>query len=148
MVPAVAQALKLGTDHRTDATQHTTPGRVTTLRQNDPFCASQRMDAEIPDAAHNGSVHSGSYGVHGGEVATSVAGAAPPSGWQPGGADVSRPLPGGGCEVSGDDVRGVPVQVAAGPVMPRGDPRVSIGRRFPRVAHVPYRASRPRMAAP
>jgi hypothetical protein len=54
MVPAVAQALKLGTDHRTDATQHTTPGRVTTLRQNDPFCASQRMDAEIPDAAHNG----------------------------------------------------------------------------------------------
>jgi hypothetical protein len=39
MVPAVAQARKLGTDHRTDATQHTTPGRVTTLRQNDPFCA-------------------------------------------------------------------------------------------------------------
>jgi hypothetical protein len=28
-----------------------TPGRATTLRQNDPFCASQRMDAEIPDAA-------------------------------------------------------------------------------------------------
>jgi len=52
MVPAVAQALKLGTDHRTDATQHTTPGRVTTLRQNDPFCASQRIDAEIPDADH------------------------------------------------------------------------------------------------
>jgi hypothetical protein len=52
MVPAVAQALKLGTDHRTDATQHTTPGRVTTLRQYDPFCAPQRMDAEIPDAAH------------------------------------------------------------------------------------------------
>jgi len=77
MVPTIAQALKLGTDHRTDATQHTTPGRVTTLRQNDPFCASQRMDAEVPDAAHNGGpVHSGSYGVHGGEVATSVAGAA------------------------------------------------------------------------
>jgi hypothetical protein len=54
MIPAVAKALKLGTDHRTDATQHTMPGRVTTLRQNDPFCASQRMDAEIPDAAHNG----------------------------------------------------------------------------------------------
>ena len=56
MVPAVAQALKLGTDHRTDATQHTTPGRVTTLRQNDPFCASQRMDAEIP-AQNGGYLH-------------------------------------------------------------------------------------------
>lgn len=31
MVSAVAQALELGTDHRTDATRHTTPGRATTL---------------------------------------------------------------------------------------------------------------------
>ncbi len=46
------------------------------------------------------------------------------------------------------DVAGVPVQAAAGPVMPRRGPRVSMGRRFPRVAHVPYRASRPMMAAP
>jgi hypothetical protein len=39
MVPAVAQALNPGTDHRTDTTRHTTPGRPTTLRQNDPIRA-------------------------------------------------------------------------------------------------------------
>ncbi len=53
------------------------------------------------------------------------------------------PLPGGA-----RDVAGVPVQAAAGPVMPHRGPRVSMGRRFPHVAQVPYRASRPRMAAP
>jgi hypothetical protein len=53
------------------------------------------------------------------------------------------PLPAGA-----RDVAGVPVQAAAGPVMPHRGPRVSMGRRFPRVALVPYRASRPRMAAP
>jgi hypothetical protein len=35
-------------------------------------------------------------------------------------------LPGDACEVGGDDVGGVPVQAAAGPVVPDGGPRVRV----------------------
>jgi hypothetical protein len=36
-------------------------------------------------------------------------------------------LPGGAGEVGGDDVGCVPVQAAAGPVVPHRGPRVSVG---------------------
>ena len=36
------------------------------------------------------------------------------------------PLPGGACDVGGDDVGGVPVQAAAGPVVPHRGSRVSM----------------------
>ena len=47
-----------------------------------------------------------------------------------------RGLPGGAGEVGGDDVGGVPVQAAAGPVIPHRGPRVRVRCGF---LHVPQR---------
>jgi len=43
-------------------------------------------------------------------------------------------LPGGTGEVGGDDIGSVPVQAAAGPVVPHGGSRVSVGSRFLNIA--------------